>query len=82
MMHSEVEISNSSAIVEETPTDRPTNALAVEVLHNLSRFPHCILLTRVGQFYEVTPNYWFEMTQSSLLLYSHTSTKPEKYRDY
>ncbi|KAH7883781.1 muts domain V-domain-containing protein [Phlebopus sp. FC_14] len=26
--------------------------LAMEILRNLSRFPHCILLTRVGQFYE------------------------------
>ncbi|KIJ21566.1 hypothetical protein PAXINDRAFT_159644 [Paxillus involutus ATCC 200175] len=26
--------------------------LATEILTNLSRFPHCILLTRVGQFYE------------------------------
>ncbi|KAF9229518.1 hypothetical protein BS17DRAFT_825381 [Gyrodon lividus] len=26
--------------------------LAIEILSNLSRFPHCILLTRVGQFYE------------------------------
>jgi len=27
--------------------------MAAEVLENLARFPHCILLTRVGQFYEV-----------------------------
>ena len=27
--------------------------LASEVLENLAKFPHCILLTRVGQFYEV-----------------------------
>ena len=27
--------------------------MAVEVLENLAKFPHCILLTRVGQFYEV-----------------------------
>lgn len=31
----------------------PTNHLATEVLDNLNRYPHCILLTRVGQFYEV-----------------------------
>ena len=28
--------------------------LAHEVLANLKRFPHCLLLTRVGQFYEVS----------------------------
>ncbi|KAG1755072.1 muts domain V-domain-containing protein [Suillus paluster] len=26
--------------------------LATEILNNLAKFPHCILLTRVGQFYE------------------------------
>ncbi|KDQ63842.1 hypothetical protein JAAARDRAFT_393061 [Jaapia argillacea MUCL 33604] len=30
----------------------PSTPLAVEILDNLARFPHCILLTRVGQFYE------------------------------
>ncbi|KAF8527837.1 muts domain V-domain-containing protein [Hysterangium stoloniferum] len=30
----------------------PQNQLAVEILDNLARFPHCILLTRVGNFYE------------------------------
>ena len=29
------------------------SVLAVEILGNLTKFPHCILLTRVGQFYEV-----------------------------
>ena len=33
--------------------EKPRNALAAEVLGNLAKFPHCILLTRVGQFYEV-----------------------------
>lgn len=31
----------------------PRNQLAKEILENLDKFPHCILLTRVGQFYEV-----------------------------
>ncbi|KAI6153410.1 muts domain V-domain-containing protein [Pisolithus tinctorius] len=31
---------------------QPRNALAKEILTNLKNFPHCILLTRVGQFYE------------------------------
>lgn len=33
--------------------EKRKNVLAAEVLENLARFPHCILLTRVGQFYEV-----------------------------
>lgn len=32
---------------------QPRNTLAKEILTNLQNFPHCILLTRVGQFYEV-----------------------------
>jgi hypothetical protein len=32
----------------------PRNQLATEILENLAKFPHCILLTRVGQFYEVS----------------------------
>lgn len=31
---------------------RPQNQLAREILDNLFKFPHCILLTRVGSFYE------------------------------
>lgn len=43
------------SIVSETGVSpkQPRNSLATEILTNLSRFPHCILLTRVGQFYEV-----------------------------
>ncbi len=29
-------------------------ALFEEIQENLSKFPHCVLLTRVGQFYEVS----------------------------
>lgn len=36
-----------------TEVEPPTTPLAIEVLDNLARYPHCILLTRVGQFYEV-----------------------------
>jgi hypothetical protein len=35
------------------PSKQPRNMLATEILNNLTKFPHCILLTRVGQFYEV-----------------------------
>ncbi len=38
---------------EETVVRQPTSPLATEILDNLVKFPHCILLTRVGQFYEV-----------------------------
>ncbi|KAI0785994.1 muts domain V-domain-containing protein [Abortiporus biennis] len=31
---------------------QPNTPLANDILDNLTRFPHCILLTRVGQFYE------------------------------
>ena len=31
----------------------PNTPLATEVLDNLAKYPHCVLLTRVGQFYEV-----------------------------
>ncbi|KAF8641063.1 hypothetical protein AX17_000707 [Amanita inopinata Kibby_2008] len=42
---------------EDTPESsrsdgQPRNNLAREILDNLNRFPHCLLLTRVGQFYE------------------------------
>lgn len=31
----------------------PQTQLALDIYKNRARFPHCILLTRVGQFYEV-----------------------------
>lgn len=31
----------------------PQTQLARDIYQNRARFPHCILLTRVGQFYEV-----------------------------
>ncbi|KAF7339873.1 DNA mismatch repair protein [Mycena venus] len=36
----------------KTDPDEPKGGLPQEVLNNLNRFPHCILLTRVGKFYE------------------------------
>ncbi|KAF8446138.1 muts domain V-domain-containing protein [Boletus edulis BED1] len=44
---------------------QPRNSLATEILTNLSRFPHCILLTRVGQFYE---SYFDQANQVARLL--------------
>ncbi|KZT74786.1 hypothetical protein DAEQUDRAFT_742256 [Daedalea quercina L-15889] len=43
----------------------PQNVLATEILDNLRRFPHCILLTRVGQFYE---SYFDQAKEVSRLL--------------
>lgn len=37
----------------DTSSDKPTSVLAVQIRANRERFPGCILLTRVGQFYEV-----------------------------
>lgn len=42
----------SPASADGSPAVRPRNQLATEILENLAKFPHCILLTRVGQFYE------------------------------
>ncbi|KAH7924896.1 hypothetical protein BV22DRAFT_1012398 [Leucogyrophana mollusca] len=39
--------------------------LATEILANLAKFPHCILLTRVGQFYE---SYFDQAIEVSRLL--------------
>lgn len=40
----------------EASVGQPNTPLANEILGNLFKFPHCILLTRVGQFYEVSLN--------------------------
>ncbi|KAF9535820.1 MutS2 protein [Crepidotus variabilis] len=43
-------LSSSLFIANKAP--KATSFLAREILANLRRFPHCILLTRVGNFYE------------------------------
>ncbi|KAG8894833.1 DNA mismatch repair ATPase msh1, partial [Tulasnella sp. 417] len=45
------------SVVNTSPTaptgsSLPTTQLAVDIIENLAKFPHCILLTRVGNFYE------------------------------
>lgn len=35
----------------------PKTQLAVDIIENLAKFPHCILLTRVGNFYEASLSY-------------------------
>ncbi|KAF9499857.1 hypothetical protein BDN71DRAFT_1480497 [Pleurotus eryngii] len=44
---------------------QPRNQLAREILANLNKFPHCILLTRVGQFYE---SYFEQAVEVAALL--------------
>ncbi|KAI0735350.1 muts domain V-domain-containing protein [Earliella scabrosa] len=50
---------------EEAEAPPPSTPLAAEILENLSRYPHCILLTRVGQFYE---SYFDQAAEVSRLL--------------
>ncbi|KAG8966474.1 DNA mismatch repair ATPase msh1 [Tulasnella sp. 419] len=38
--------------ITEQPPKLPNTQLSHEIWRNLQRFPHCLLLTRVGQFYE------------------------------
>ncbi|KAG5716617.1 MutS like protein [Termitomyces sp. T112] len=45
--------------------NQPQTILAQEILENLRKFPHCLLLTRVGQFYE---SYFDQATEISRLL--------------
>lgn len=47
------------SIVNNSPTvptgsSLPSTQLALDIIENLAKFPHCILLTRVGNFYEVS----------------------------
>lgn len=46
-------VSFSRGTVDDAPARPPKNVLAREIRENLAKFPHCILLTRVGNFYEV-----------------------------
>ncbi|KAF5355702.1 hypothetical protein D9756_003944 [Leucocoprinus leucothites] len=41
-----------AAEYDEQDTTKPRTILAQEIQDNLRKFPHCLLLTRVGQFYE------------------------------
>ncbi|KAL6304264.1 muts domain V-domain-containing protein [Sparassis latifolia] len=51
--------------VEAAPNVAAKSPLASGILENLTRFPHCILLTRVGQFYE---SYFDQAKEVSRLL--------------
>lgn len=63
----------------DSPTGhQPRTQLATGILKNLSEFPHCILLTRVGQFYEVgLPRYFCDPPNG---LRSHILSKRLKWR--
>ncbi|KAG6861219.1 hypothetical protein C0995_002568 [Termitomyces sp. Mi166 len=50
----------------------PRTTLAQEILENLRKFPHCLLLTRVGQFYE---SYFDQAIEISRLLNIKLTTK-------
>ncbi|KAL5535471.1 hypothetical protein ACEPAF_3565 [Sanghuangporus sanghuang] len=54
-----------SSVIMQDGRRPPQNVLAREILENLSKFPHCILLTRVGQFYE---SYFDQAQEVSRLL--------------
>ncbi|TFY70702.1 hypothetical protein EVG20_g2315 [Dentipellis fragilis] len=48
----EICYSHISVVDDAGTTRQPRTQLASEIQANLAKFPHCILLTRVGQFYE------------------------------
>lgn len=53
----------------------PRNALATEVRANLARFPKSLLLTRVGQFYEVCITLGFNELDRLINQFSPTLNK-------
>ncbi|KAF8912862.1 muts domain V-domain-containing protein [Gymnopilus junonius] len=55
----------SSQKKSSTKVPKPTTFLSRQILANLKRFPHCLLLTRVGQFYE---SYFDQAVEISHLL--------------
>ncbi|KAI0082196.1 hypothetical protein K474DRAFT_1655535 [Panus rudis PR-1116 ss-1] len=67
----------AKATVEQTVEDEqliplPNTPLAADITGNLSRFPHCVLLTRVGQFYE---SYFDQAVEVAKLLHIKLTTK-------
>ncbi|KAI0361808.1 hypothetical protein OH77DRAFT_1516722 [Trametes cingulata] len=54
-----------STVQPSEEIEPPATPLAIEILDNLARYPHCILLTRVGQFYE---SYFDQAAEVSRLL--------------
>ncbi|KAI0348697.1 hypothetical protein BDW22DRAFT_119281 [Trametopsis cervina] len=60
-----LEESASPPVAGGSNLQQPSTPLAKDILDNLSRFSHCILLTRVGQFYE---SYFDQAAEVSKLL--------------
>ncbi|CCA70177.1 probable MSH1-DNA mismatch repair protein, mitochondrial [Serendipita indica DSM 11827] len=56
---------DATPVDEPSEVKRPKTELALEIFRNLERFPHCLLLTRVGQFYE---SYFDQAVEISRLL--------------
>ncbi|KAG9013654.1 DNA mismatch repair ATPase msh1 [Tulasnella sp. 427] len=50
----------------------PKTQLATDIIENLAKFPHCILLTRVGNFYE---SYFDQATEVAELLTIKLTTR-------
>ncbi|CAL1696168.1 unnamed protein product [Somion occarium] len=67
-------IDTATKVVEEpvSVVNEPDTPLARDILGNLARFPHCILLTRVGGFYE---SYFDQAAEVSRLLNIKLTTK-------
>ncbi|KAF8222260.1 hypothetical protein L208DRAFT_608417 [Tricholoma matsutake] len=64
--------SSSSVSKRSEKSGHPQNSLAKEILENLSKFSHCLLLTRVGQFYE---SYFDQATEIARLLNIKLTTR-------
>ena len=74
---------NKHVFIDGSPVHQPRNQLATEILENLAKFPHCILLTRVGQFYEVSVSVpSSKLSYDVACMYSRTLTKRLKLRDF
>ncbi|KAM6498292.1 MutS domain V domain containing protein [Amanita muscaria] len=56
---------------DETVDDLPRTGLAREIHDNLNQFPHCLLLTRVGQFYEAWRFRWYSPSHLTYPLQSY-----------
>lgn len=64
-----------SLVIDVPALPQAKSPLAIEILNNLAKFPHCILLTRVGQFYEVHMDYFPNSNPSHQISTSRISTK-------
>lgn len=65
----------TSTAVDSNVDSEKWPELAREVLANQKRFPHCVLLTKVGNFYEVRTK---ATTRKTIAKYRPTLIKPSK----